>query len=177
MRRRWDWWSLCGFLFTLAAGTILHFAYGWWSTPAAAAFSAVNESVWEHMKLLFVPVFLWSVAELGLRPEKGNGFLAARGLAAVIGTLGIPVGYYTVQGIFGESPTWANLLLFALCAAAVFLLTGVLQRSGAFCAGIWQIIGFLLLWGGLFAFLYCTFRPPTLPLWQDPRNGLVGILP
>ena len=52
-------WRLGGFLFTAAAGTLLHFAYGWsGENPVVGAFSAVSESTWEHMKLLFVPLLL-----------------------------------------------------------------------------------------------------------------------
>ena len=56
MGKRLFYWELAGALFTAAMGTLLHFVYDWsggWG--AAAAFSAVNESTWEHMKLLFFP--------------------------------------------------------------------------------------------------------------------------
>lgn len=56
MGKRLFYWELAGALFTAALGTLLHFVYDWsggWG--AAAAFSAVNESTWEHMKLLFSP--------------------------------------------------------------------------------------------------------------------------
>ena len=65
MRRQIDWWELGGFLFTVAAGTALHFLYAWSGQRSwAAVFSAVNESVWEHMKLLYVPLFLLSMVQL-----------------------------------------------------------------------------------------------------------------
>ena len=57
MGKRLFYWELAGALFTAAMGTLLHFVYDWsggWG--AAAAFSAVNESTWEHMKLLFFPM-------------------------------------------------------------------------------------------------------------------------
>ena len=30
------------------------------------------------------------------------------------------------------------------------------------------ILGLLALWGLAFLFVYCTFHPPELGLWQDP---------
>ena len=67
MRRKLFFWELGGFLFTGALGTLLHFVYEWSGGSALAAwFSAVNESTWEHMKLLFVPLFLFSVAQVCL---------------------------------------------------------------------------------------------------------------
>ena len=59
MRKRLLFWELAGFLWTVAAGTLLHFVYDWsGGNQIAAAFSGVNESTWEHMKLLFFPLFL-----------------------------------------------------------------------------------------------------------------------
>ena len=45
MRRQIDWWELGGFLFTVTAGTALHFLYAWSGQRSwAAVFAAVNES-------------------------------------------------------------------------------------------------------------------------------------
>ena len=61
MGRRWRFWPLTGFLTTAVLGTLAHFAYRWSDGALlAGVFCAVNESVWEHMKLLFFPVFLFS---------------------------------------------------------------------------------------------------------------------
>ena len=47
-------WQIGGFVFEGALGTLLHFVFDWsGGNVAAALFSAVNESIWEHMKLLF----------------------------------------------------------------------------------------------------------------------------
>ena len=46
---------------------------------------------------------------------------------------------------------------------------------GALRGGAWQLAGFLLLWALAFAFVFFTYRPIHLPLWQDPTNGLYGL--
>ena len=47
---------IIGYLFTAAAGTLFHFVYDWTGQGAVAAlFFPVNESTWEHMKLVFFP--------------------------------------------------------------------------------------------------------------------------
>ena len=47
---------------------------------AAALFSAVNESIWEHLKLLYFPVLLYTILEVIVYGEKIPGFLYARTL-------------------------------------------------------------------------------------------------
>ena len=43
-------------IFTWILGTILHFLYEWsGDNKIIASFSAVNESTWEHLKLVFFP--------------------------------------------------------------------------------------------------------------------------
>ena len=66
MKRKLFFWELGGFLFTGALGTLLHFVYEWSGGSAlAACVSAVNESTWEHMKLLFFPMLLYSLFLIG----------------------------------------------------------------------------------------------------------------
>lgn len=46
------------FLLTSLGGTALHFLYDILPTPLTALFSPINESVWEHLKLLFWPMLI-----------------------------------------------------------------------------------------------------------------------
>ena len=39
----------------LLAGCVLHFLYDWFPGAATALVSPVNESLWEHVKLVFWP--------------------------------------------------------------------------------------------------------------------------
>ena len=59
---KWPAWETAGLFAVLIAGNLLHFAYGWsGGSPAAAMIAAVNESTWEHMKLLAMPWLLWTL--------------------------------------------------------------------------------------------------------------------
>ena len=79
-------WQLGGFLFVCAAGTALHFLYQWsGESVAAAPFAAVNESVWEHMKLLFWPMLLWAGAERAVLGGYSRGFWPAKALGTLLG--------------------------------------------------------------------------------------------
>ena len=46
-------------IFVIIFGTLLHFTYNWSNNNSLiGAFSAVNESTWEHLKLLFFPMLI-----------------------------------------------------------------------------------------------------------------------
>ena len=64
VRKRGIWREALLTGYTVLLGSLLHFVYGWsGSNVFAAGFSAVNESTWEHMKLLFFPVFLLTLLQ------------------------------------------------------------------------------------------------------------------
>ncbi len=176
MRRRLDGWEWGGFLFTVLAGTVLHFLYGWTGERSwIAGFSAVNESVWEHMKILYVPLFLLSMVQLCFQGRTSSNYLAARAASALCGTALIPALYYTYTGALGRGFLAADIGIFLLSAAAVFLLDRGLRRRGALGDGWQQLLGLLLLWGVMFLFVYLSFRPGHIPLFRDPVTGGCGI--
>ena len=87
--QKWHTWETAGLFAVILLGNTLHFVYDWTGQARWAAFiSAVNESTWEHMKLLFVPWFLWTIAEcIGLRSLRPAGPRAVgllAGLAAIL---------------------------------------------------------------------------------------------
>ena len=74
MQKRLLRWELIGFAFTGAVGTLLHFVYEWTGgNPLIAAFCAVNESTWEHMKLLAVPWLVWTVVTIAANRCAASG--------------------------------------------------------------------------------------------------------
>ncbi len=176
MRRRLFFWELGGWLFTGVAGTLLHFVYEWsgGSLPAACI-SAVNEATWEHMKLLFVPLFLFSLVQVCLLGRNYPNLPAVRALSVLTGTALIPVLFYTYTGILGYHVTWVDISIFFLADLGAFALDFALLRRGKLSARWMQLLGLAALWGLAFCFVWCTFHPVSLPLWRDPVTGIYGI--
>ena len=176
MRKRLFFWELAGFLFTSALGSLLHFVYEWsGGSLAAAVVSAVNESTWEHMKLLFVPMFLFSVVQACVLGKNYPNFLAVRAVSILAGLALIPVLYYTYTGAWGQMRDWANIAVFFLAALGAFLLDFCLLRRNRLSAPWQQVLGLIVLWALAFCFVWCTFRPPHIALWRDPLTGTYGI--
>ena len=176
MRRHLFFWELAGFLVTGVLGTLLHFVYEWSGENVfAAAFSAVNESTWEHMKLLFFPMFFFSVVQVCVMGRNYPNFLAVRAVSTLTGLLLIPTLFYTYTGIWGEHTVWADISVFFLAVLAAFLLDSRLLRKGRRSSPWQQRLGLLVLWGLAFCFVWCTFHPGPLALWRDPVTGRFGI--
>ena len=169
-------WQLGGFLFVCAAGTALHFLYQWsGESVAAAPFAAVNESVWEHMKLLFWPMLLWAGAERAVLGGYSRGFWPAKALGILLGLALIPALYYTYTGALDVSVMWVDIAIFFVAAAAAFLAeTRMLARDWR-CRGGARASALVLLLLLSAAFVLCTFVPPRFPLFRDPVTGFYGL--
>ena len=169
-------WELAAFLIAAAAGPLLHFAYGWSGENAVvAAFSAVNESTWEHMKLLFVPLFLTTLVEMAALTEQYRNFLAVKAASILLGLLLIPALYYTYTGIWGQSRAYLDIAVFYIALAAAHWAGLRLLRRGRLSGGALQIGALLGLWALAFLFVWFTYRPPHIALFLDPVTGTYGL--
>lgn len=166
---------ISGVLFTVLAGAALHFLFEWSGRLIPTALIApVNESVWEHLKLLFFPILLFSALEALIR-RPGPAFYAARTCGVLAGLAAIPVLFYTGTGITGIHALWADLLLFLVSVILAFSLSHVLEakiRPGR-TALLLSLSALILL---VLLFFLLTFFPPALPLFQDPLTGGFGIM-
>lgn len=176
MRKRLFVWEAAGFVFVSAVGTLLHFVYDWsGGSIVTAVISAVNESTWEHMKLLFFPMFVFSVIQVCVIGRNYPNFLAVRTLSILVGLILIPVLFYTYTGVLGYNLNWANIAIFILAVLVAFGLDFYLLRRNCLSAPWQQIIGLIVLWALAFSFVWCTFRPVPIALWRDPVTGKFGI--
>ena len=176
MRKRLFFWETGGFLFISVLGTLLHFLYDWsGGSPLIAAFSGVNESTWEHMKLLFFPMFLYSMVQLCFLGRNYPNFPAVRLVSTLTGLLLIPVLFYTYAGVLGKLVDWVNISIFFLSALGAFAVDFRLLRRGRLNAPWLQLLSFAMMCALAFLFVWCTFHPPQLGLWRDPVTGLTGV--
>lgn len=175
MRNTLFLWQLGGMIFTSVFGVLLHFLYERSNKNVALApFSAINESIWEHMKLLFFPMLLFSVVENQFIGQTYENFWCVKFIGIVAGLLLVPMLFYTYTGALGRTSDWFNIVIFFLAVATSFLLeTRLLLEQNTPCPSPATAIAFLAFIALLFIFF--TFAPPHVPLFLDPMTGTYGI--
>ena len=174
MKRSVPVWQLVGFIFTSVGGSILHFLYGWLGDSVwIAPFSGVNESTWEHMKLLFWSMFIFAVVQSFFFSDyKEFWCVKLRGI--LLGLALIPGIYYIYNGVIGKSPDWLNIAIFFISAAAAYVYELRLFNSGRLdCKSPKVNLAVLCVVAALFAVF--TFAAPELELFRDPLTGAYGI--
>ena len=167
-------WQLVGFAVTSLGGTLLHFLFEWLGEAVwVAPFSGVNESTWEHMKLLFWPMFIFAIVlSFFFRERKDFWCIKLKGMLAGLGL--IPVLFYTYNGVIGKSPDWINIAIFFISAAVAYLYETrhfnreiTVYRFPKLAFAVLCIIALL--------FVAFTFFAPELGIFKDPLTGTYGI--
>jgi len=150
------------FLLTALAGTALHFAYDWCPSPLVGLFAPVNESVWEHLKLLF-----WPFLAAGFVLNRKEDAAQAAWSGTLAGLLFMPAFllgvYYTLESGFAFTAGWLNISLYVLSLALGFFLAAKLSKTGALS---W-LCGVFVILAGLYgaALILFTMAPPALPIF------------
>ena len=173
MKREIGLWQLWGFAITSLGGTLLHFLYDWiggavWIAP----FSGVNESTWEHMKLLFWPMFIFAIVQSFFFKGRED-FWCVKLKGTLLGLSLIPIIFYTYNGVIGKSPDWINITIFFVAAAMTYLYETRLFKSEAKACKSKLAIAVLGIIGVLF--IIFTFDTPEINIFLDPLTKTYGI--
>ncbi len=175
MKRSINLWQLMGFAVTSLGGTLLHFLYDWLGEAVwIAPFSGVNESTWEHMKLLFWPMFIYAIVQSFFFKEREN-FWCVKLRGILLGITFIPVLFYTYNGIIGKSPDWINIVIFFISAAIAYIYeTRRFNNQATTCKS--PRLAFALLCVIAVLFVLFTFATPEISIFRDPRTGTYGVV-
>lgn len=168
-------WQIGGATIVAVVGTLLHFLYDWsGKITLVAPISAVNESTWEHMKIMFFPMLVFGIIQSIFFINEYHNYWTIKCIGTLIGTLLIPFLFYLLNQILGKTPDWLNVLIFFVSVGVAFLLEGILFNHD-FATTFNQPIALWVLGITALAFILFTFYPPKLPIFLDPVSRQFGI--
>lgn len=154
-------------------GTLLHFTYKFFGeNNFLASFSAVNESVWEHLKLLFFPMLLTTIIGYFYIGKNEPNFLCAKTLGIVTSMLFIIIFFYTYTGIIGKSILFIDIASFFVAVILAEYLSYNLIIRNFECNHITVIIILSVI---LIGFIVFTYFPPKIEIFRDPVTNQYGI--
>ena len=163
-------------IFIIIFGSILHFTFDWSGhQPAVGVFSAVNESVWEHLKLGFWPALFYAIIEYRYLKKSTNNFLLAKTVGIYLIPVVITIIFYSYTAIIGEGVLIIDILTFVVAVIIGQLSSYKLLTYKKLPENLEKISLVALVILGL-AFVLFTFYPPQLPIFRDPISGEYGII-
>jgi len=115
-KKSFYWYCLMGWLFVSLVGSLFHFMYHWMGCNILIGLLvAVNESVFEHLKLLGLPIILFWTGDY-LCFGEGRKHLIAVTAALYSGILFLLLFNIIVSQIGGFEALWFDILLFIMSA-------------------------------------------------------------
>jgi len=168
--------SIVGVFFVVILGTIFHFLFeSSGRNPILATIVPVNESVWEHLKLLVYPFLIYMLLMWISLRGCINNFIAGITLGIYAGSAFTVFAFYTYIGaLTRKNDLSIDILIFILGVILAFIV--------AYLVFVLPPVSDLLHYVSLFALLFYiallilfTYSPIEIPLLQDPISGGYGI--
>lgn len=160
----------------LILGTLLHFIYEWsGNNVIIASFSAVNESVWEHLKLVFYPMLILGLIEYYFVKNIANNYIEAKAIGIFTAISFIVISFFTYTGIIGTNFFIIDILIFIISIIlGEWTSYKLMKRKNE------STIQTKILAGGILVFLLScfiifTYVTPQVNLFRDFTNGTYGI--
>lgn len=164
--------EIIGFIFVTVVGTLMHFIFDLSGRNSiAGVISPVNESTWEHLKLLFFPMLVYTIFEFFSVGKNYKYFLNAKSSGMLIGMITIVVVFYTYKAILGKDFLPLDILTFILGVAIAFAYSywAISNEVTVPVPFSWLTVAFVIM------FVYFTFYPPHRRLFLDPVTNTYGI--
>lgn len=168
-------WQIITVIICVVLGTILHFTYEWSrENVIIGLFSAVNESTWEHLKLVFFPMTWMAIIGYFVIGRRTNNYWFAQTIGILVSMFFTIISFYTYTGIIGTNFAVINIAIFIISIVfGCYVTYKLLISKKIYKAELVSIIFLLII---LFSFILYTFRTPEIAIFKDPINGTYGIL-
>ena len=148
-------------------GSLAHFLYDWTGDSRIVGFfTPINESIWEHMKLLFFPMLLFSLFMIYKFRRSFPGIIFSLSLGNLTGTLLIPIFFYAYTFILGRDIFLLDISIFAVSTVLAFLIAYKTARFGT--RKFINVLSGSLLVTLFLCFVLFTYHAPDMHIFEDP---------
>ena len=161
------------FFFVSLVGTFLHFLYDLTNhNKLVGVFSAVNESVWEHIKLALTPTFLFSLID-GYFYGYYNNYFFAKLISILSIIIVMPLLFYGSKLFLKKHITIVNILIFFI---TVFVSEFLMYKLLFMCPVSYftKYISLVLLFITFAFYLLLTIFPLEHIIFKDPLTKKYG---
>ncbi|MCG8483375.1 MAG: DUF6512 family protein [Clostridia bacterium] len=149
-------------IFFLAA--MIHSAYEITELDFLKPFAPVNESVWEHMKMMLTSGLIWMFYEIYLGLYRYKNYYFARTIGILLLVFLIPVLYYGYTAFTGESILVIDILITLIAAAiSQWIFYSILNSKNNYSG--YNRLSILILIILFILFVWFTYNPPNLKIF------------
>ena len=153
-------------IFIMIVGVILHFVYEWSENNIfVGMLTPINESVWEHLKLLFFPMIITLIIGCFYEGKNYENYICAKTLGIISSMIFTVIAFYTYTGVLGESIDFMNIILFFIAVILGQYKSYKNIISNNYCNIKITIVILVII---TLLFIYFTFNPLNIGLFRVP---------
>lgn len=153
---------------------LTHFLYDWFPNWFFSIFFPVNESIWEHMKMLYTTILLFSIIEYIIIKAKKievNNFLFANFISAIISIPIYLIIFLPIYYKIGE-----NMFISITIMLLTIIITEIIHCHILIYKELrLNILSILMIIIIYIIMYFLTYYPPQYPLFFDSKNELYGV--
>ena len=167
--------KIIGVFVIMGLSVLSHFMYEWFNNFVFSILFPVNESIWEHMKLLVTPVLIYAFIEYFIYRKKGikfNNFSISYSISIIVGIVSYLIVYLPIDHFFGHNMIISIALLFLDYILISYISYSILNTRFIKYS---EVIGILLIIIIYFIFYYLTYYPVHSYIFYDTKDKLYGI--
>jgi hypothetical protein len=151
-------------IFLLFSG--LHFLYSNTGLEIFKPFSAINESVWEHLKIGFFAAFFYSIFEYFVAFKGNTNFIIGKSMALLSIPILVTIIFYSYTALVGHSILWVDILTaFVSVVMSQWISYKIAFSSRDFSK--FTPFGSIIIIAMVFLFVFFTYFPPTLGIFTE----------
>lgn len=159
----------------LLLSVIFHFLYTIFPNSVTSIFFPVNESIWEHMKLITMPIIVTSIIEYFIFKTFNisyHNFILSIGISSIFGIMFYLILYLPITAIFNHNFIIAIIILLLTFIFSQFISFLVINTHQVKYS---NLIGLLLIIINITIFAILTYNSPKNYLFYDTQTKSYGI--
>ena len=149
--------------------------YEWFPNPVFSIIFPVNESIWEHMKMLYSTVLVYSIVEYFILKRfdiDNHNFLLTTFLKSIIIIPIYLLMFLPLYNVFGEN-MFISISVMLISILIVNFIGYLLLQTEELKYQNWISLALIIIVYVLMGYL--TYRPPKTELFYDIKNEKYGI--
>lgn len=160
-------YTLLGILVLFAVGSLFHFLYSLTGECfIIGLFVPINESIFEHTKMVVLPIFIWWFIFYLFRKKDlfVNAWFTSALIAMISAIIAIPMLFYFYSQAFGIESLVIDILILLVSLAIGQILGLHYYRHGK---GIEYHFAIFLMIVIIILFAFFTINPPAFPIFNS----------
>lgn len=167
--------QIIGFFVILGLGFLMHGVYEWIPNFITSLFFPVNESIWEHNKLILLSYFLWMIIQFFLYNDSKKNIITSSFVGALLCIFILNLSFTPVYlYVMNANDNFVVTMIFYIVSIILSLIINTKILKKAF-NNRWKKISLIGFGISFIVLAILTYNPLFYDIFYDFSKGIYGL--